>query len=69
MLIEVKQTRVVRPSIERAIQTVTRYIELSEVKSAVVYFHPNDNLSEMIAEERTLPGTDARVTLLIPREN
>jgi hypothetical protein len=68
VLVEVRQARLPARDIERAMQTITRYLDLSGIKEAIVYFHPGEPASEMILEDRRLPRLGARVLLLMPKK-
>src|SRR6266481_3228644 len=59
LLIEVKQARHVRGDVERAMQRITRYMDVSGVKEAIVYFHPSNAASEMTVQERKLASLAA----------
>lgn len=66
VLVEVKRLRPSGSHVERALQAVTRYLDVSGIKDAVVYFYPGSGDVDMTAEEHKLPSIGGQVIILLP---
>ena len=64
VLIEVKHLKITEPYVERTLQTVTRYMDVSGIKNAIVYFYPGSRGKAMKAEEHNLTSIDGRVIVI-----
>jgi hypothetical protein len=68
VLVEVKRLRPSGLHVERALQAVTRYLDVSGIKDAVVYFYPGSGDVVMTAEEHKLPSIGGQVMILLPAQ-
>jgi len=66
VLVEVKRLRPSVSQVEHALQAVTRYMDVSGIKDAIIYFYPGSGDAVMTAEERKLPSIGGQVVILLP---
>ena len=64
VLVETKRGPATKKRVAQALQQVASLMDAGRLKSAVLYFHPDDSGSEIVAEEAAVRGVPGRVILL-----